>query len=159
MLAGCGEDQVAIRGAGMLARRLERAPTPRGDGEAWRPRGTVLVTGGPGRSAGTLARWLAGRGAPRVVLASRSGPAARAGRGVAAGLAAAGTAAGVVACDMADRAAVAGLLAWIGAGGPPLTAVLHAAGVLDDGMLDGLTTARLATRSRRRRPARRTWTS
>ena len=30
VLAGCGEDQVAIRGAGIVARRLVRAPLPRG---------------------------------------------------------------------------------------------------------------------------------
>ena len=76
VLAGCGEDQVAIRGAGILARRLVRAPRRRGAGERWVPGGTVLVTGGTGAIGGHVARWLAGRGAPRVVLASRSGPAA-----------------------------------------------------------------------------------
>jgi hypothetical protein len=39
---------------------------------------------------------------------------------------------------------VAGLVSWIGAGGPGLCAVLHAAGVLDDGVLDGLEVSRLA---------------
>ena len=71
VLAGCGEDQVAIRGAGIVARRLVRAPEPR-DAGPWRPGGTVLVTGGTGAIGGHVARWAAGRGAPRVVLASRS---------------------------------------------------------------------------------------
>ena len=75
VLAGCGEDQVAIRGAGVLARRLVHAPPPRA-GTAWTPGGTVLVTGGTGAIGGHVARWAARRGAPRMVLTSRSGPAA-----------------------------------------------------------------------------------
>ncbi|MFD0660972.1 KR domain-containing protein [Thermocatellispora tengchongensis] len=65
-----------------------------------------------------MARWLAGRGAPRVVLTSRSGVAAPGAAGLAAELAAAGTTVGVVAADTARRADVAGLLGWIAAGGP-----------------------------------------
>ena len=83
VLAGCGEDQVAIRATGMLARRLVRAPLPRRRPRAggWAPRGTVLVTGGTGAIGPHLARWLAGRGAAQLVLASRSGPAAAEGGG------------------------------------------------------------------------------
>ena len=44
--------------------------------DAWTPSGTVLVTGGLGAIGGHVARWLAEAGAGRVVLASRSGPAA-----------------------------------------------------------------------------------
>src|SRR5581483_7380021 len=54
--AGCGEDQVAIRAAGVMARRLVRAPAPDGV-RAWRPGGTVLVTGGTGAIGGHMARW------------------------------------------------------------------------------------------------------
>ena len=143
VLAGCGEDQVAIRGAGILARRLARAPLP-GDPRPWVPGGSVLVTGGTGAIGGHVARWLAGRAAPRVVLASRSGPAAPGAAALAAGVAGAGTGAEVIACDVAERAQVAGLLARIGGGGPGLAGVLHAAGVLDDGLLDGLDAGRLA---------------
>ena len=86
VLAGCGEDQVAIRAAGVAARRLARAAGP-GAGQAWAPRGTVLVTGGTGALGGHVARWAASRGAPRLVLASRSGPAAAGAAALAAGLA------------------------------------------------------------------------
>ena len=89
VLAGCGEDQVAIRPAGVLGRRLVRAPPP-GRGRGGCRGGTVLVTGGTGAVGGHVARWLAGRGAPRVVLASRSGPAAAGVARLAAGLAGAG---------------------------------------------------------------------
>src|SRR4051794_8835718 len=143
VLAGRGEDQVAIRGVGVVARRLTRAPQP-GDARPWMPGGTVLVTGGTGAIGGHVARWLAGRGAPRVVLTSRSGPAAPGAAAVAAELAAAGTGAEVIAGDTADRDQVAGLLDWIAAGGPPLCGVMHAAGLVQDTALDATTVAELA---------------
>jgi short-subunit dehydrogenase len=127
VLAGCGEDQVAIRPAGILARRLARAPRP-ATGTPWVPRGTVLVTGGTGAIGGHVARWLAGRGVPHIVLASRSGPAAPGAAELAAQLAAAGAQVTAVSCDMAERAEVSALLTRIAASGPPLAAVMHAAG-------------------------------
>ena len=83
-----------------------------------------------------MAGWLAGRDAPRVVLTSRSGPESLGAAVLAADLATAGTAAEVIACDVAGRAEMAGLLARIAATGPRLAGVMHAAGVLDDGLLD-----------------------
>ncbi|MFF1465888.1 type I polyketide synthase, partial [Streptomyces sp. NPDC058330] len=144
VLAGCDEDEVAIRPAGILARRLTRAPQPR-PGRSRTPRGTVLITGGTGAVGGHVARGLADRGARRLVLASRSGPAAHGAARLAASLAAAGADVEISACDSGLRADLAGLVDRIGAGGPPLTAVMHTAGVLDDGVLDRLTADRLAT--------------
>src|SRR5690606_35683178 len=66
-----GEDQVAIRAAGVLARRLARASS--GSGTAWQPRGTVLITGGSGALGARVARWAAENGAQHLVLASRRG--------------------------------------------------------------------------------------
>ena len=120
VLAGCGEDQVAIRGGGILARRLVRAPLPPWRRRRWSPRGTVLVTGGTGAIGGHVARWLAGRARRGWCWPAGRVPGAAGAAGLAAGLAAAGPGSSVVACDAADRAQVAGLLAWIGAGGPPL---------------------------------------
>ena len=144
VLAGCGEDQVAIRAAGIVgaaAGPRRAAPRPAAVG-AGRDGAGDRRDRGAGRARGPVA----GRArAPRVVLASRSGPAAAGAAGLAADLAAAGTAAEVVACDVAERARVAGLLARIAAGAPRLAAVLHAAGVLDDGVLDGLDAGRLAS--------------
>ncbi|HEY2269997.1 MAG TPA: SDR family NAD(P)-dependent oxidoreductase, partial [Streptosporangiaceae bacterium] len=143
VLAGCGEDQVAVRGAGIVARRLVRASQSRDTGP-WVPAGTVLVTGGTGAIGGHVASWLAGRGAPQVVLTSRSGPAASGTAGLAAELAVAGTGAEVIACDTADRDQVAGLLARIGSDGPPLCAVMHAAGIGQYTALEETTLAELA---------------
>ena len=127
VLAGCGEDQVAVREGGVLARRLVRAAPGAEHGRGWAPAGTVLVTGGTGALGPHLARWLAGRGAPRVVLVSRSGPAGAGAAAVAAEAAAAGSRVDVVACDITDRAAVGSLLGWVAVAGPPLRVVVHAA--------------------------------
>ncbi|WP_159050594.1 SDR family NAD(P)-dependent oxidoreductase, partial [Streptomyces cellostaticus] len=145
VLAGCGEDEVAIRQAGILGRRLGRAPQPRGSAEPWAPRGSVLITGGTGAIGGHVARWLAGRGAQRLVLTSRSGPGAAGAAALAAELATAGARVDVVACDVGERADLSGLLAWTGTDGPALSAVMHTAGVLDDGVVDKLSAERLAT--------------
>ena len=148
VLAGCGEDQLAIRPAGVYARRLRRAPAPASvsvSGRGWVARGCVLVTGGTGGIGGHLAGWLATVGAGQVVLASRRGPGAAGAAVLAARVAGRGAAARVVVCDVTSRVAVTGLLAGIGAGPYPLRAVMHTAGVLDDGVIEGLDPARLAT--------------
>ncbi|WP_037075679.1 type I polyketide synthase [Pseudonocardia spinosispora] len=143
VLAGCGEDQVAIRDAGVLGRRLVRAEPSNAPG--WVARGTALVTGGTGAIGARVARWLVERGSERVVLTSRSGAASPDVAGLAAELAEGGATAVVLAADIAERAEVSGLLAAVAAGGPPLRTVVHTAGVVDDGVLDRLDAARLAT--------------
>ena len=145
-LAGTGEDQLAIRPAGIMGRRLSRAPQSR-QSTPWTPQGTVLVTGGTGAIGGHVGPWLAERGATRVVLSSRSGPGAADVAALAARLAEAGTQVDVVACDAARRDDIAGLLERIAADGPPLSSVFHTAGVLDDGVLERLDAARLASTS------------
>ncbi len=144
LAGGCDEDQLALRATGVLARRLAHAPRLRRT-RAWAPRGTALITGGTGGIGQHLAHWLADGGAPRVVLTSRSGPSVAGAAGLAARLAAAGTHVELLTCDSARRDDLAGVLHRIGADGPPLTDVLHAAGVVDDGVLDRLNTSRLAT--------------
>jgi NAD(P)-dependent dehydrogenase (short-subunit alcohol dehydrogenase family)/acyl carrier protein len=89
----------------------------------------VLVTGGSGALGGHSAWWVAGRGAQRVVLTSRSGVAASGATRLAAELAATGTEVAVLAGDIGARRDVAGLLNWVASSGPGLDAVIHAAGV------------------------------
>ncbi|MGA5297721.1 type I polyketide synthase [Streptomyces koyangensis] len=126
-----GEDQVALRDT-PLVRRL--APAPPVTAAPWRPRGTVLVTGGTGALGAHVARWAARNGAERLVLAGRRGPAAPGAAELVAELAELGARADVVACDLADREAVAALLA-----AHPPHAVVHAAGVGGLGTLAELT--------------------
>ncbi len=143
VLAGDVEDQVAIRRTGVMGRRLVRAPQASVRDARWTPRGTVLITGGTGALGGHLGPWFAERGAARVVLSSRSGPAAPDVAALAAQLATAGTRVDVVACDTARRTEVAGLLDTLAADGPPLSSVMHAALVFDDVAVDRLEVERL----------------
>ncbi|MEU2667199.1 type I polyketide synthase, partial [Micromonospora sp. NPDC007220] len=144
-LAGLdGEDQLAVDGATILVRRLVRAPGGEAaTDEAGYP-GTTLVTGGTGALGAEVARWLAARGAEHLMLVSRRGADAPGVAELVRELTGAGTRVTVAACDVADRAALAKLLDEVPADAP-LTSVVHAAGVLEDGVLDGLTADRLAT--------------
>ncbi|WP_425551364.1 beta-ketoacyl reductase [Actinoplanes octamycinicus] len=127
--ARTGEDQLLVRPAGLFARRLVTAATGATPGKRqWRPRGTVLVTGGTGGIGGHLARWLAAEGAEHLILTSRRGRDAAGAPELAAELAALGTEVTLAACDIADRDQVAALLAAIPAD-RPLRTVVHAAGL------------------------------
>ncbi|SCF11063.1 Acyl transferase domain-containing protein [Micromonospora haikouensis] len=111
----------------------------------WDPDGTVLLTGGTGLLGGLVARRLVtGHGVRHLLLASRGGPDAPGVAELTAELTALGATVTVAAADVADRAAVARLVAAVPAE-RPLTAVVHLAGVLDDGVVTALTPDRLDT--------------
>jgi NAD(P)-dependent dehydrogenase (short-subunit alcohol dehydrogenase family) len=135
------EGEFAVRGRDILIPRLRRAAT--GSPARWQPHGTVLVTGGLGGLGAQVARRLARRGAGQLLLAGRRGEATPGADALRAELQALGADVRIVACDVADRVALARLIASVPAD-MPLTAVVHAAGVLDDAPAAALTPQRSA---------------
>ncbi|MEK8173581.1 SDR family NAD(P)-dependent oxidoreductase [Streptomyces sp. M19] len=101
--------------------------------------GPVLVTGGTGGLGGLVARHLVrAYGVRSLVLASRQGEHAQGAGELAADLAEWGAQVTVVACDVSDREALAGLFAE-----HPASGVVHIAGVVDDGVIGSLTAERI----------------
>ncbi|MFH9010742.1 SDR family NAD(P)-dependent oxidoreductase [Streptomyces sp. NPDC017943] len=143
-LTATGEEQLTLRAGAPAAPRLARADNGHRPGEA--PAlgtGTVLITGGTSGLGALLARHLVERhGVRRLLLTSRRGPAAPQAAALAAELTGAGAQVDIAACDVTSRDSVAALLAAVPAE-HPLTAVVHCAGVLDDGVVETLTGARL----------------
>ncbi|MBG0856961.1 SDR family NAD(P)-dependent oxidoreductase [Streptomyces spinoverrucosus] len=138
-----GEEQLALRGGTAWVPRLDRARAQEAYASPRWDEGTVLVTGATGTLGGVLARHLvAEHGARRLLLLSRRGEAAPGAAELAAELRQLGAEVTFAACDAADRAALAGVLATV----PdefPVTAVVHTAGVLDDTVFAELTAERL----------------
>ncbi|QES43775.1 polyketide synthase [Streptomyces venezuelae] len=139
----CGEPQLALDGDRVVAARVMTVPAEAGAAVAWDPDGTVLITGASGALGQLFARHLVAEyGVRHLLLVSRRG-----GEGseeLAAALTGAGATVTFAACDVADREGLAAVLAGIPED-RPLTAVIHAAGVLDDGIVTALTAERVDT--------------
>ncbi len=110
--------------------------------DAWTS-GTVLITGGTGMAGSALARHVVvQRGVRQLMLVSRRGPDAPGAAELVAELTAAGAQVQMLACDAADREALAKVVSDIPVQ-HPLSAVIHAAGVLDDAVVTSLTPERV----------------
>ncbi|WP_262697540.1 MULTISPECIES: type I polyketide synthase [Streptomyces] len=138
-----GEEQMVVRSGAVRVPRLGRVaavavPESGGFGS-----GAVLVTGGTGVLGGLVARHLVARhGVGKLVLLSRRGAEADGASELRAELEAGGAEVVIAACDAADREALAGVLSGLPEGFG-LSGVVHAAGVLDDGLLTSLTRERV----------------
>ncbi|MFH7596869.1 SDR family NAD(P)-dependent oxidoreductase [Streptomyces racemochromogenes] len=133
--SAAGEDQLAVRRSGVYARRLVRKPVPESTGDGWRPRGTVLVTGGAEGLGRHASVWLAQAGAARLVITTTARTADDSVPGLRAELAALGLDTTVESCADTDREALV-RLADPTAPEQPLTAVVHAADITWTGSVD-----------------------
>ncbi|WP_405095197.1 SDR family NAD(P)-dependent oxidoreductase [Micromonospora sp. NBC_01412] len=134
--AGPDEPEVTVRDGRALLPRLRPVEHPAAGPLPALAGGTVLVTGGTGGVGRHVATHLAtAHGVTELVLLSRTGRYAD----WMAALADAGVTVRVVAADVADRAALADVVAPLA---DRLVAVVHAAGVTDDALLTGLDAAR-----------------
>jgi polyketide synthase 12/myxalamid-type polyketide synthase MxaF len=129
------EDQVAWRGGARWVPRLVRVAGPSSShGFQARPDASYLITGGLGALGLAVASWLAERGARHLVLLGRHAPTAAAGATLEA-LERRGVCVLAARADVAREDELAAVLERCGRELPPLAGVVHAAGILDDGIL------------------------
>jgi len=146
-LAASGEPQYLVRAGIVHVARLRpvAGPPPGTAPDVFGSTSTVLITGGTGMAGAALARHLATHHhVGHLVLASRSGADSPRAAELVSELTTAGARVEVVACDLADRGAAAALITDI-TRDHRLSAVIHAAGVLDDAVLGSLTPDRIDT--------------
>jgi acyl transferase domain-containing protein/acyl carrier protein len=135
------EPQVTIRDGRPRVPRLARTTLPTPTPPVFSGEGTVLITGGTTGLGALCARHLVHRhGVRHLLLTSRRGPATPGIDDLTEELTQAGATVRVEACDVSDRDSLAALLDTVT---PPLRAVVHSAGTLDDTILTSLDRGRL----------------
>ncbi|MEL7499891.1 MAG: SDR family NAD(P)-dependent oxidoreductase [Planctomycetota bacterium] len=137
LLTETEDNQFAIRDNQYFVPRLTRTKPTKATPQELRP-GAMLITGGLGMLGRQVAKWLASKGASQLVLVSRREPDDAA-------MAFIDTMASehcevvVHSGDMSCRNDVETLFARFGNDLQPLTGIVHAAGVLDDGLIESQT--------------------
>jgi NAD(P)-dependent dehydrogenase (short-subunit alcohol dehydrogenase family)/acyl carrier protein len=142
-VVACDEPQIALREGEALSARMTPAELAPRTSVTFERERSVLITGGTSGLGALVARHLiAEHGVSSVILASRQGAEAEGSAELRADLESLGGRVTIVACDVSDRTELAALLAQV----PqkfPLGAVVHAAAVLDDGVVGSLTPERM----------------
>ncbi len=136
-ISAADESSVSIVDGEIRAPRLARAVIEATEPVDWTEE-TVLLSGGTGALGKIVATHLARNGAKKLLLVSRRGSKAPGAAELVAQLKELGAEATVVAADLSNKTKVKALLKK-----HPVTAVVHAAGVLDDGVLPSLTPERI----------------
>jgi acyl transferase domain-containing protein/thioesterase domain-containing protein/NAD(P)-dependent dehydrogenase (short-subunit alcohol dehydrogenase family)/acyl carrier protein len=141
-----GEPQLAVREGVVHIPRLARVSPEdvlEDGGRVFDPSGTVLITGGTGTLGALLARHLVTEhGVDQLLLVSRRGEEAEGASELQAELESLGARVTIAACDVSDREQLTMLLDSVSEE-HTLGAVIHTAGVIDDGVIDSLTSERL----------------
>ena len=106
---------------------------------------SYLVTGGWGGFGLKTAQWLVEKGAQNLVLLSRSGPVSEESQSILKSFAKQGINVYAEACDVTDKAALTEVLTKIESSMPPLKGVIHAAAVIDDGLVRNTTHEQIST--------------
>lgn len=130
-----GEDQTAFREGRRLAARLTPVSVPEVMPIALRRDGSYLVTGGFGGLGGCVARWLAERGAGRIILAGRH---PQPDSEIIREIEARGVAVEACRLDVADEGDVAGLVKDLAQRGHTLRGIVHAAADLSSAPMHAL---------------------
>jgi len=148
LLGASMEEEVALRGRSRRVPRLVRSRRLKlssGEPEAsLRPDASYLVTGGLGGLGLAVAERLVERGARHLVLLGRRAPSVEA-RARLAVLVERGVDIQTLACDVSVASELERALGGLEGRQPPIRGVVHAAGVIDDGLLMQMTPERFAS--------------
>ncbi|MCP4347107.1 MAG: SDR family NAD(P)-dependent oxidoreductase [Desulfobacterales bacterium] len=134
-----GEDHTAFRNGKRYTARLKKIKNPLLTSHFPLLTSSYLITGGLGSLGIRLANWMAEHGARYLILTGRSGASTKESQEAVNQLEKAGVRVMVAKADVTDKDDLARVFKETETGFPPLRGIIHAAGVLDDGVLTGLT--------------------
>lgn len=127
------ESRLALRDGDRYGSRLIEANLPPAKKQTFiNPKATYLITGGLGKLGQFLAEWLSSMGAKHIILCSRSG---KISPELSAQMTGQGTEITRVKMDITSAVDVEKLFARFGKDFPPLGGVIHAAAVIEDGLI------------------------
>lgn len=145
LLADDRDQRVRLTAQGRSVERLHRLPVPANHAQPVKidPNATYLITGGFGGLGLALAEFLSREGARHIALMSRKATSEGRQAERIAALKEQGVVIHSIGADVSQRSDVDQALKRLAAHAPPLAGVFHAAGILDDGLIEGQSVDRL----------------